>query len=100
MSLKLCAQSSLDRENMEVDVELRTTSVSKRLDKKLIIFGFEVPDLVAIFIMLSILNFLFRQTSFKLLMVWLPTSALALALYFGKKGKPDNHLVHWLTFQI
>ncbi len=81
-------------------MELRTTSVSKCLDKKLIIFGFEVPDILAIFLSLSILNFLFGQTNLKLFLVWLPVLILALALYFGKKGKPDNFLIHWLRFQI
>lgn len=81
-------------------MELRTVSVSKCLDKKLILFGFEVPDILAIFLTLSILNFIFGQTSLKIFLVWLPSIALALVLYFGKKGKPENFLVHWLRFQM
>ena len=79
---------------------LRATSVSKCLDKKLIIFGFEVIDILAIFLLLSILNFLFGSTHMKLALIWLPSAVLALCLYFGKRGKPDNYLVHWLRFQI
>ena len=41
---------------------MRTVPVSKCLDKKLILFGYEVPDVLAIFLTLSILNFLFGQT--------------------------------------
>jgi hypothetical protein len=79
---------------------MKTTSVSKSLDKKLTIFGFEVYDLLAIFIVLSTLNLLFGQSSLKLFFVWLPTIAIAALLRFGKRGRPDRFLVHWLRFQI
>ena len=79
---------------------LKTTQVSKCLDKKLKIAGFEIPDILLIFLTVSILNFLFGQTSLKLFLVWLPSIALAALLKFGKKGKPDNYLVHWFRFQF
>lgn len=81
-------------------MELQSTPVSRCLDKKMVIFGFEVPDLLMIFLTLSVLNFLFGMTSMKLVLVWLPTIALALTLRLGKRGKPDNYLIHWLRFQI
>ncbi|MBI2711754.1 MAG: hypothetical protein HYX41_02660 [Bdellovibrio sp.] len=79
---------------------LKTTSVAKCLDKRLLLFGFEVMDVLAIFLTLSILNLVFGQTPFKIVFVWIPTAALAAVLHFGKKGKPDNYLVHWLRFQM
>lgn len=79
---------------------MRTVDVSKCLDKKLTLFGFEVADILAIFLTLSVLNFLFGQTSLKVAFVWLPTIALALVLRYGKQGKPDKYLIHWLRFQI
>lgn len=79
---------------------MRATPVSKCLDKRLMLFGYEVLDLLAIFLMLSILNFIFGAASMKLFFVWLPTLCLALLLRFGKKGKPDKFLVHWLRFQV
>lgn len=81
-------------------MEIRTTPVSKCLDKKMIVMGFEIPDLLAIFLTLSILNFLFGMTSMKIIAVWLPTIALALVLRASKRGKPDNFLIHWIRFQI
>jgi len=84
----------------ECILALKTVPVSKCLDKKLLLFGFEIPDLLAIFLTLSILNFLFGNTPLKLALVWLPTAGLAAALRYGKRGKPDNYLVHWLRFQI
>lgn len=79
---------------------MRVVDVSKCLDKKLMMMGFEVIDLLAIFLCLSILNFLFGQTSMKLLLVWAPSLALALVLKYGKRGKPEKYLIHWLRFQI
>lgn len=81
-------------------MDLRTTSVSKCLDKKMMIMGFEIPDLLAIFLTLSVLNFLFGATSMKIFFVWLPSLALAIVLRSSKRGKPDNYLLHWLRFQI
>ncbi len=80
-------------------MELRTTSVSKCLDKKLKIMGFEVLDLFAMFLTISILNFIFGNTIFKLVLVWLPSLIVAGILYFGKRGKPDGYLMHWLRYQ-
>jgi len=79
---------------------LKTVPVSKCLDKKLMIAGFEIPDLLAIFLTLSLLNFIFGQTSFRFALVWLPTAALALILRVGKRGRPENYLIHWIRFQI
>jgi hypothetical protein len=83
-------------------MELRSVNVSKCLDKRLILFGFEVYDLLAIFLTLSVLNLLFGQmsTGMKLLFVWLPTVIIALVLHYGKKGKPEMYLVHWVRYQI
>jgi hypothetical protein len=78
---------------------LKSTPVANCLDKKLLLFGFEVPDVLAIFLTLSVLNFIFGQMPLKIVFVWCPTAALALALRLGKKGKPDNYLVHWLRYQ-
>ncbi len=81
-------------------MSLRTTPVSQCLDKKLLILGYEIPDILAILIALSILNFVFGSTNMKLALVWAPTIALAVVLRLGKKGKPDNYLVHWVRFKL
>ena len=81
-------------------MDLKMTAVSKCLDKKMMIMGFEIPDLLFIFLTMSILNFLFGSTSMKWLFVWLPSLSLGLTLKFAKRGKPDNYLIHWLRYQI
>lgn len=79
---------------------LKVTSVSTSLDKKLLILGYEIPDLLAIFFTLAILNFLFGRTTNALALVWAPTLLLAVALRYGKRGKPDNYLLHLARYYL
>lgn len=79
---------------------LRSEPTSQSLERKLLILGFEVPDILAIFILLSILNFTFGSTNQKLLLVWAPVIVAALTLRVGKRGKPDGYLMHLIRFQI
>ena len=79
---------------------LHTSEVSRCLDKKLKILGYEVPDLLAIFFLLSVLNFFLGWTGERLLLVWCPTVTLALVLRLGKRGQPDRYLQHWLKFKM
>ena len=81
-------------------MSLTTTPVSQCLDRKTKIFGFEMGDLLLVFTSLALLNLFFGKTDQKLLLVWLPPALLALLLRYGKKGKPDNYIVHWLRFQF
>lgn len=81
-------------------MELKVTEVSRCLDKKMMIMGFEIPDLLFIFLTMSILNFLFGTINLKLFFVWLPSATIALTIKLTKRGKPDNYLIHWLRFQI
>ena len=53
-------------------MSIKCTPVSKCLDKKTLLWGFEMADLIIVFMLLAILNFLFGQTDQKLLLVWLP----------------------------
>ena len=81
---------------MPLDVK----SVSTSLDKKLIILGFEVLDLLAICLVISVLNFIFGSTDLKLYFVWIPSAFLATIIRLGKRGKPDHYILHWIRFQI
>lgn len=79
---------------------LRSVPVAKCLDQKLTVLGFEVPDLFAIFMLLSVLHLFLGDLGNQCLLIWLPTLAVALTLWFGKRGKPENHLVHWTRFHL
>jgi hypothetical protein len=75
-------------------MSLMTSKVPRSLEIKTKLFGFELGDLVIVFFYLAASNLVFGQTSLKLVMVWIGTLVLASALYFTKRGKPDNHLKH------
>lgn len=79
-------------------MSLKTTAVSQCLDKKLKFLGYEIPDLLFILSILSLLNFVFGSLPWKLIIVWVPTLLLALVLRIGKHGKPDNYLLHKIRF--
>jgi hypothetical protein len=78
---------------------LRTVPVNQCLDKKLLIFGYEIPEILVVFFLLSVLNFVFPH-GLKLIFVWLPTVAIAVVLRIGKRGKPDNYLVHLVRHKL
>lgn len=80
--------------------DLRVTRVNQCLDRKLLILGYEVPDILVIFGTLSILNYIFAPLGLRLVCVWIPSLLLALALRLGKRGKPDKHLVHLFRYHV
>lgn len=77
---------------------MRMNPVSKSLDRKLVLLGYEVMDVLAIFLTLSTLNLLFGQSGMSLVLVWTPSVALAVVLRLGKRGKPEKYLIHWLRY--
>ena len=81
-------------------MSLKCNPVSKCLDKKTLLWGFEMADILVIFMLLAVLNLVFGQTNHKLLLVWLPPILTGAVLRFGKKGKPENFLVHWIKYQF
>ena len=73
---------------------LMTTKVPRALEMKSKLFGFEMPDLLLIFMNLAVTNLVFGATSFRYPLVWGTTLAIALFLFLSKRGKPDNYLQH------
>lgn len=78
---------------------LLASKVPRALDTKTRLFGFELGDLLLIFLYLSISNLLFGGTPLKIPLVWIGTLGLALGLYFVKRNKPDHYLEHWGEYQ-
>ncbi len=58
------------------------------------LFGFEIPDLLIIFVNMTAMNLIFGTTSFRYPLVWGTTISLALFLFFAKRGRPDSYLQH------
>ncbi len=79
---------------------LKTSPVYRCLDKKTLIFGFELIDVFLIFTVIAILNFILAGVPYKFFWTWGPVIAMALALKLGKAGKPDNYIVHLLRFHF
>ncbi len=74
---------------------LLTTKVPRALEMKTKLFGFELPDLLLIFMNLAVTNLVFGTTSFRYPLVWGTTLILASFLFFTKRGRPDNFLQHY-----
>ncbi len=80
--------------------ELLTTRVPRALEMKSKLFGFELPDLLMIFMNLALTNLVFGGSSARYLLVWGTTLALALFLFFSKRGKADNYLQHLIEHYV
>jgi hypothetical protein len=78
---------------------LLISKVPRALDAKTRLFGFELADLLLIFLYLALSNLLFGGTRLKLPVVWLGTLLVAGVLYFTKRNKPDHFLEHWGEFR-
>jgi hypothetical protein len=79
---------------------LNQSEVYRCLEKKTLIFGFEVVDLFLAFGLLTILNLAYAGVRYKFLWTWGPAALLSLTLRIGKAGKPENYLVHWVRYQV
>ena len=77
---------------------LLTTKVPRALEMKSKLFGFELPDLLLIFMNLAIMNLVFGASHFRYPLVWGTTLSLALFLFFAKRGRPDNFIQHLIEF--
>ena len=83
---------------MSDSTSLRSTAVSRCLEKKLLFLGYELSDVLVIFLFLAALNLAFGRTRYRFTLVWVPAAAMAVALRVAKRGKPDNYLIHKARF--
>lgn len=76
-------------------MSLITSKVPRSLESKTKLFGFELGDLLLVFLYLALSNFAFGSTRLKLPIVWIGTLVLAGTLYFVKRNKPEGYLQHY-----
>ena len=81
-------------------MELQTSTVHRNLDQKLKILGFELFDLLSLLIFAAIMNLFFGRTSLSFWAVFILPGCLASVIYYGKKGRPEKHLVHYVRYQL
>ena len=79
---------------------LEVTNVSRSLDRKTTIMWLEMTDIFVLVTICSLLNLIFGGTFLKTYLVYLPTFFLALVLILSKRGKPENFLAHYLSYQL
>ncbi len=82
------------------DEGLMTSKVPRALEMKSKLFGYELPDLLLIFMNLALTNLVFGTSSFRYPLVWGTTLFLALFLFFAKRGRPDNYLQHLIEHYV
>lgn len=78
--------------------DLLVSTTNRNLERKILIFGFEIFDTLIIAIVLSTLNFLFKNISYKIPIIWGGTFLFSLILYFSKRNKPENFLIHKIRY--
>lgn len=76
------------------------TKVPRALEMKSKLFGFELPDLLLIFMNLAVTNLIFGSTEFRYSLVWGSSIALASFLFFAKRGRPDGYLQDLIQYWI
>ncbi len=81
-------------------MDLITSKTFRCLDRKAKIMGFELFDVLMIGVVLSAMNLFVGNIPFRLLVTWTPALMLAGILRIGKRGKPENFLLHYVRFHL
>ena len=79
---------------------LKTSTLHRKLDAKFKIGGIEATDLLSVLLSAAVMNLFFGRFSFGPLFIFSLPGILFVVLYFGKKGKPDGHLMHSIKFYL
>ena len=77
---------------------LNISKVPRALENKTTIFGFEISELILVFLYLSITNFFFGRTGLKIPFVWGGTIALGVGILLTRRKRPDQFLQHLYIF--
>lgn len=80
--------------------ELESSAVHRRLDAKFKIGGAEASDLLGVLLLAAVLNLILGRISYAPIFIFGIPGLLFVALYFGKRGKPDGYLLHAIRFHL
>lgn len=83
-----------------MEEDILVSSVPRALELKSKLFGFELADLLLIFMTLALTNLLFGASEWRYSLVWGTSISLASFLFLVKRGKPDKYLEHAFQFLI
>lgn len=79
---------------------LLTSTTNRQLQRSIKLAGFEIFDLLVIFSYLSVFSLLLGSSSLKIPIAWGGAVFIALLLFFTKRNKPENYLIHKLRFWL
>ena len=79
---------------------LKTSTIHRKLDAKFKIGGIDATDLLSVLLCAAVMNLFFGRFSFGPIFIFGIPGILFVVLYFGKKGKPDGHLLHLIKFYL
>jgi hypothetical protein len=74
--------------------------VHRNLDAKFKIGGLEALDLVLALIFGAVMNLFFAGTALEIPLVIGGPILIMTVFYFGKKGKPENFMAHFIRFYL
>ena len=81
-------------------MNLNTSTVQRSLDAKLKIGNIEAFDLLIALICGAVMNLFFSGTALEIpLVIGVPVIIIAI-FYFGKHGKPEKYLQHFLRYHL
>lgn len=81
-------------------MSLNTSTVQRNLDAKLKIGNIEAFDLLIALICGAVMNLFFGGTALEIpLVIGVPLLIVA-TFYFGKRGKPEKYLPHFLRYHL
>lgn len=79
---------------------LKTSTIHRKLDAKFKIGGIDATDLLSVLLCAAVMNLFFGRLSFGPIFIFGIPGVLFVVLYFGKKGKPEGHLMHLIKFYL
>ncbi len=79
---------------------LERSRVHRKLDAKFKIGGVEAADLISVLLVAGVMNLFFGRLSIGPVLIFGPAGILFVALYFGKRGKPDGYLMSAVKYYL
>jgi hypothetical protein len=79
---------------------LKISPVFRCLSKKLLILGFEIPELLFVTMLLGTCHLLFHELESRFWLTWIPPMTLCVALKILRRFKDEGFAVHWLKYQL
>jgi hypothetical protein len=81
-------------------MDLKRSTVHRRLDAKFKIGGADASDLMLVLLLTAVLNLFFGRVPYGAVAIFGLPSLIFSGLYFGKRGKPEGFLLSFIKFYL